>query len=300
VTINNKFLKAPFPWAGGKSRVAHVVWQKFGDVKHYVEPFAGSLAVLLGRPNPEVAIQERAETVNDKDCYLVNFWRSVKADPEAVVKWADYPVTEADLVARNKWLIEHKQEFVEKCFTDPEYCDFKIAGWWVYGVSLWFGEGYTTKNYRKRPDINSHGRGVFSKTYHTNAEEWINTLSARLRRVRVTCGDWKRLLDAPIDTSFSNVGIFLDPPYSSNANRAKGLYPEEDLNVANEVREWAIANAHNPKYRIAMCGYEGEHEFPSDWECHSWSSTGYVNAGKNGLVNRHKERIWFSPYCLKD
>ena len=34
-------LKAPFPWFGGKSRVAHLVWQRFGDVANYVEPFFG-------------------------------------------------------------------------------------------------------------------------------------------------------------------------------------------------------------------------------------------------------------------
>lgn len=39
-------LKAPFPWFGGKSTVADLVWQRFGDVPNYVEPFFGSGAVL--------------------------------------------------------------------------------------------------------------------------------------------------------------------------------------------------------------------------------------------------------------
>lgn len=43
-----KKLKAPFPWFGGKSRAAHLVWERFGAVGNYVEPFAGSLAVLGG------------------------------------------------------------------------------------------------------------------------------------------------------------------------------------------------------------------------------------------------------------
>ena len=47
----NTKLKAPFPWFGGKSRVAHFVWPRFGNVGNYVEPFAGSLAVLLKRPH---------------------------------------------------------------------------------------------------------------------------------------------------------------------------------------------------------------------------------------------------------
>ena len=32
-------LKAPFPWFGGKSRVSDIVWDHFGDVDNYVEPF---------------------------------------------------------------------------------------------------------------------------------------------------------------------------------------------------------------------------------------------------------------------
>ena len=60
-------LTAPFPWFGGKSRVADIVWDRFGDVANYVEPFFGSGAVLLARPHPP-----RIETVNDLDCMVAN------------------------------------------------------------------------------------------------------------------------------------------------------------------------------------------------------------------------------------
>jgi site-specific DNA-adenine methylase len=40
-------MQAPFPWFGGKRKVASEVWAALGDVDNYVEPFAGSLAVLL-------------------------------------------------------------------------------------------------------------------------------------------------------------------------------------------------------------------------------------------------------------
>ncbi len=60
--------KAPFPWFGGKSKVAPIVWQAFGEVKNYVEPFFGSGAVLLGRPHPP-----HTETVNDADGFICNF-----------------------------------------------------------------------------------------------------------------------------------------------------------------------------------------------------------------------------------
>jgi DNA adenine methylase len=69
-------LRAPFPWFGGKSRAAALIWERLGPVANYVEPFAGSLAVLLGRPHPP-----RIETVNDRDAYLANFWRALAAAP---------------------------------------------------------------------------------------------------------------------------------------------------------------------------------------------------------------------------
>ena len=43
-------MQAPFIWFGGKRKVAAEVWAALGDVDNFVEPFAGSLAVLLGRP----------------------------------------------------------------------------------------------------------------------------------------------------------------------------------------------------------------------------------------------------------
>lgn len=46
--INTQLLKAPFPYFGGKSGAVAQVWEAFGDVKNYVEPFMGSAAMLLG------------------------------------------------------------------------------------------------------------------------------------------------------------------------------------------------------------------------------------------------------------
>jgi hypothetical protein len=38
VTISD-LTKAPFPWYGGKRKAAPLIWERFGDVGHYVEPF---------------------------------------------------------------------------------------------------------------------------------------------------------------------------------------------------------------------------------------------------------------------
>lgn len=84
----NKDLKAPFPYFGGKSAIADLVWSRFGHVKNYVEPFAGSLAVLLARSElPEGGYG--LETVNDYDCMIANFWRALQHDPDGVAYYAD-------------------------------------------------------------------------------------------------------------------------------------------------------------------------------------------------------------------
>jgi hypothetical protein len=124
-------MKAPYPYFGGKSRVASLVWERFGDVPNYVEPFFGSGAVLLVRPHPP-----KVETVNDMDAYLTNFWRALAADPDGVAEWADNPVNELDLHARHRWLIGQK-DFIHKMRNDPDFHDVKIAGWWVWGLSCW-------------------------------------------------------------------------------------------------------------------------------------------------------------------
>ena len=49
--------KTPFPWWGGKSDAAPAVWAALGDVPHYLEPFAGSLAVSAVSADLQVRVQ---------------------------------------------------------------------------------------------------------------------------------------------------------------------------------------------------------------------------------------------------
>lgn len=115
--------------------MAGMVWDRFGNVRNYVEPFFGSGAVLLNRPHPA-----GIETVNDLDCMVANFWRALQQEPSAVASFADWPVNEADQHARHLWLCR-RVEFREMMKKDPDYFDAKIAGWWVWGQSIWIGSG---------------------------------------------------------------------------------------------------------------------------------------------------------------
>jgi len=322
-------LQAPFPWFGGKSKVAQLVWERFGNVPNYVEPFFGSGAVLLGRPT-----FPHTETVNDRDCFIANFWRALQAQPEEVARYADNPVNEADQHARHLWLIQ-QTDWAERMKTDPDYFDVKIAGWWVWGQCVWIGSGWCSGLrqlphlgdagmgvHRQRPHLGDAGKGVHRQRPHlgdagmggiasdltsgtlsrAHLIAYMTELANRLRCVRVCCGDWSRICGPSPTVKHGITGVFLDPPYSDDAERTEGLYSAEDLSVAKEVREWALEWGEDPRMRIALCGYEGEHVFPETWECVHWKARGgYGSQGDDdgvGRLNCGRERIWFSPHCL--
>jgi hypothetical protein len=322
-------VKAPFPWFGGKRKVAPQVWEALGDVDHYVEPFAGSLAVLLDRPTWH---KGTTETVNDADQYIANFWRALAHDPDQVVHYADWPVNETDLFARHLWLVnEGKRRMQAGMEADPDWYDAKIAGWWVWGICAWIGSGWCSGTgphtyetiaslpvdgdagrgvNRKLPHLGDAGRGVNRKLPHLGDAgqgalyTYMRELAARLRNVRVVCGDWSRVVTGGALNYGDSVGVFLDPPYSNAAGRTADLYAVDDLDVAHAVREWAIANGDNPRYRIVLAGYEDEHaaHMPSTWRMVGYSANKAYGSSKaiGGIneANRHKERLWFSPHCI--
>ena len=204
-------IRAPFPYFGGKKRVAAQVWGSLGDVDHYVEPFCGSAAVLLSRPNTG-----RIETINDADGMVSNFWRSVAYHPDVVQSYLDWPVNEADLCARNRWLIGQRESLTERLMADPEWCDPKAAGWWAWGLSQWIGGGWASRDTRQIPFLGNTGMGV-----HSLNPTPISVLSARLRRVRVACGDWGRVVSPSVlfypTGNKGTTGVFLDPPYAAGS-----------------------------------------------------------------------------------
>lgn len=304
-------LKAPYPYFGGKSKVAPVVWQYLGDVPNFIDPFYGSGAILLSRPHAP-----QLETVNDIDGMISNFWRAVQHAPDEVAKYADWPVNEIDLHARHRWL-RSSRERVEAMMHDPDLYDAKVAGWWVWGISQWIGSGWCCPIsvpqerklchlgnagmgiHRKRPAIGGRGdrpSSVGSVHAQSDIYAYFDALSARLRRVRVVCGDWSRVVTPSVTTGHGLTGVFLDPPYRFE-DRDSDLYAC-DNDVFNEVREWAIANGDNPLLRIAICGYN--FDMPDGWMPYRWKTTGGYGSQGNGRgkVNAGREVVWFSPRCI--
>ncbi len=385
--MSNGTLKAPMPYFGGKSRIAALVWERFGRVDNYVESFFGSGAMLLGCPHPG-----HTETVNDADGLLANFWRALQLDPDAVAFHADWPVNEVDLHARHRWLVD-RRSLVEELMADPEWYDAKAAGWWVWGISQWIGTGWCpargaassqmphlygdsgasgrgvhakklqrgiTKDgglwqqrpslapagsggkrsgmgvhraglhckrpaiggrngpssvggvhaarlSQKMPKIGANGTGhdgissgVLRVEYQENAGalfDYFRALAARLRRVRVCCGDFERILGPSVTWRHGMTAVFLDPPYSDAEHAIE--YSGGGA-VWERVTDWCEANGDHPLLRIALCGYEGTWTPPSGWTAIPWRTPGGYGSQGNGRgrTNAAREVVWFSPACL--
>jgi DNA adenine methylase len=113
----------------------------------------------------------------------------------------------------------------------------------------------------------------------------LQALAARLRWVRMTCGDWTRVLSPAVTTSHGLTGVVLDPPYSFDVRKA-GIYRHDDRGVAESVSAWALEHGRDPLLRIAVAGKGDEH---ADLEVNGWSR----------LVWRERdgETLWLSPRC---
>jgi hypothetical protein len=303
-------LAAPFPWFGGKRRAAAKVWEAIGDVGGYVEPFAGSAAVLLARP---AFRGRRVETINDADGWLVNAWRSIQLSPDAVADHAHGPVTEVDYHARLAWLQERRTpDLVAWLEGDPEHHDAKAAGWWLYVLACGIGDPFGPgpwrvvdghlRDARELPHLGDAGQGVNRELPHLgNAGRgviaaYMAALARRLARVRIVCGDWRRALTPAVTRATAGngtVGIFLDPPYTTGAN----LYAESGHGVANAVREWCLAAPRD--YRIVLAGYLDDHDavLGSGWRKEAGRAGGGAGYCTDPRAGR-RERLWLSPACV--
>jgi len=147
-------------------------------------------------------------------------------------------------------------------------------------------------------DSGASGRGTHAK-YTSNLYEYFDALSNRLRRVRVCCGEWHRILGPSPTIHVGTTAVFLDPPYG-DATRDK-VYNHDSLELAGAVLKWCVEHGDEPKLRIALCGYEGEHNELEElgWDKIEWKASGGYGARNKANTNASKERIWFSPHCLK-
>ena len=327
--------KAPFPWFGGKSRAAELIWKRIGpDVGNYVEPFLGSAAVVLNRPKTYTGWM----TLNDLDGNIANFWRSVQREPDAVALHACQPVNEIELHARHLWLVNNLPNLPARLMGDPDYCEPKTAGWWAWGCCQWIGSGWCSGNgawgigedaeglqvivqkgiggvTKQLPHLGDGAQGVTKQLPHlgdggTGLTRQMPHLSGgedRLAWLESWMGELSRLTFGARITCGDWERICSPGTMTRNGvcgvlldppySTTGAVYAHDSSTVSGDVREWCKANGDNKNLRIVLCGYEGEgHE---ELQEIGWAVTEWkAKGGYQGSEDR--ERIWCSPHCLKE
>jgi hypothetical protein len=300
-------LKAPFPYAAGKSWIAPVVWERLGHVTNYVEPCCGSAAMLLARPRVGPI-----ETVNDLNGYLTNAYRAIRLAPDKTAAWCDWPVVESDLHARHAWLLAQRETLTARLEGDPDYYDAKIAGWWIWGACCWIGPDWCSGTgpwqvqngqllhvgtagqgiHRQLPHLGDAGQG------NTPLRDYFEALAQRLRHVRITTGDWLRVLGPSVTWRNGLTGVFLDPPYPEEEHAVR--YYASTANW-HECWAWAQEQGAHPLMRIILCGYDTDRPIPDDWQVIHWKARGgYGSQGQGrGRTNAQREVLYCSPHCVK-
>ena len=310
-------LQAPFPYYGGKRKWAPLIWDRLGDPRVYVEPFAGSAACLLARPGGAGP----REVISDLDGGVCNFWRATAADPEEVARWANYPTIHQDLTARHRWLREWIAEHSARLSEDPEFFDARAAGWGVWGISIWIGSGWCSKKTKQfsRPHISSSGgRGVSTQrqiapmphmnsmgegaeqTHERDLMAWFVAIRDRMHSVIVLNQSWQAslaptVLQAQSEKGNQSVGVLMDPPYltSDRNNLYRSDYDRSSDSAALESWEWSLEHGHNT--RIAYCCHEGDFEVPDGWDAHTMKFDGF---SREDRWLQRRDMVMFSPACL--
>ena len=298
-------LKAPFQYFGGKSSIASKVWDLLGDCDTYLQPFFGSGAILLNRNN----YQGKLEIVNDLDCHICNVWRSIKYSYDEVLSYFDNPINHVDLHARKNRLIRQQTQLLNNLLNDEQYCNPKLAAYWIWGTCCWIASGFLDKETRiKQDDI-----GITAKIPELivkkglvashNRQQYLKNLQERFKNVKVLCGDWTRLFGGNWQTNRGTCGIFFDPPYGFQS-RQGGLYANDSFYVSEKVREWCKQNGNKNNFKIVLCGYADEHDqlLNYGWNSCSWCTNGgYGNQGQGtGRENSKLQKLWYNENCIQE
>lgn len=272
-----------FQYRGSKMKIAHEIWRRLGDVDVYCEPFFGRGDCLFRRPSDH---KRRVEVVGDISGTLTNFFRAVKFSHVKLAESLNFEtLNELDVLTRDSWLRANRLALEKLLRSHPSAFDLDAAAWWVYCQCLLYDTG-TTRGDRQQVIVSwsADMMGLRDK------RPFLHQLAERLVGVRIQFGNWDRTIRAT--PPGKSTGFMLDPPYSQDSGRKMGMYLHDDGLIAKEAAHWARKVGNDPTVRIAFCGFEGEHEFPG-WSVLPWGTA------KSRYENRGRERIWFSPHCLK-
>jgi DNA adenine methylase len=211
-------MRPPFPYFGAKQTLADDIVALLPDHEHYVEPFCGSLSVLLAKS------PARMETVNDLDQQIVTFWRVLRDQPE-------------DL-ARVCALTPHSRLEYETETPDSAPDDLEAARrtW----LRLTQGRGGTLRASKTgwRYYVMPRGSSIGMPGYLAGYVDRMSAAAQRLQTVSLECGPAIELVEKY--GRAAETLLYIDPPYLASTRGWGNNYQHEMKDDASH-RELAEA-----------------------------------------------------------
>lgn len=246
---------------GSKVRAAARIVDLLPDHDGYVEPFCGSLAVLLAKP-PRAG---RFETVNDLDQDLMTFWRVLREQPEEL--------------ERACTLTPHSRAEYAACWPITAPVDDLERARRVW-VKLAQGRGGQLRPTGWRYHEQTHGRNSSMPTTLAGYVGRFASVAERLRRVSLECLPALEVIDRYGQDP--STLLYVDPPYLMST-RSRTAYRHE-LHTDAEHRDLAGALS-SVKGAVVLSGYHSElyDELYAGWHVVELSAfTGQANGGRVG------------------
>lgn len=248
----------PIPYYGAKVQMAPRIAALLPPHEHYVEAFAGSLAVLLAkRPST-------LETVNDLDEHLVTFWRVVRDNPAELVSLID-----ATPHSRSEF--DEALDFGEAGLSDVERAR-RVFTRVVQGRMGALGKtGWRFK-------VDAVGAQHIAEEMNRFRERLV-IAADRIRRVQIERMDALDLIDR-YGVEPTNL-IYADPPYLASTRASVGHYrvempnPEQHIDLAEAL--WRC------KATVVLSGYRSDlyDDLYGDWYAEEFPTmTAQGGAGK--------------------
>lgn len=232
---DQKILRAPFGYPGGKSRSLGAILARLPNRGAYVEPFGGSAAVLLARK------ESKLEVFNDRYGGVVAFYRCIR-DEEKMNALCD----------RLHLAVHSREEFVwcKASWENPTLTDVERAARWYYMVQSSFGS--LGRNWGRGTKAGSAIAGKIR-----NKLKAFPAVHARFRKVQVENQDWE---DCMRDYDQPNTVFYLDPPYV-DVNR--GTYRHE---MTRAQHRHMLDVIFNTKGFVALSGYDNSLYDSREWD----------------------------------
>jgi len=275
-------LVQPLKWHGGKSYIARRIVALMPTHLHYVEPYAGGLAVLLEK-DPEGV----SEVVNDINGDLMNFW-TVLRNPDL------FPVfqraCEATPFSEELWklVVESLEKNNGQSDTFLAQCE-PVRRAWMFFVRCRQSLAGRMKNFaplsrtRTRRGMNEQASAWLG------AVEGLSDVHNRLKRVVILNHD---ALDVIREQDGEKTLCYADPPYLHETRVSKDAYSHEM--TAEQHRE-LLSVLTTLKGKFILSGYRSK-LYDDFAAVHGWHRKDY-DLPNHAAGGDSKRRMVESCWC---